>query len=466
MKVTKMATVRKRGNSYQIRASAGYDANGEQIVKSMTWKPTPGMTAKQIEKELQRVKIDFERRVESGQYLDGNIRFGEFADKWIREYAEKQLAPSTVVSYRRYLKRTNEAIGHIRLDKLQPQHLLEFYSNLAEEGIREDFKFIASIDLVECLIEHGFTQRSFSNQASISKDTVNFACKGKKISMRSAETICMALNMKIDEAFHKCEKRKLSGNTLLHYHHLISSILTTAVQWQVVSSNPADRVKPPKIVPKESGFLDINQARHLVALLENEPIQYKTAILLLLYSGMRRGELCGLEWSDFDFDNCTVNISRTSQYLPGKGVFEKGTKTKGSIRAIRLPGVTFILLREYRKWQTEKRLPMGDQWHETGRLFTSWNGEPISPDILTQWFDGFIKRSDLPPIHLHSLRHTNASMLIASGEDVRTVSGRLGHSQPSTTLNIYSHVIQSADAKASRTLENILDPLKEKNDIG
>lgn len=170
-----------------------------------------------------------------------------------------------------------------------------------------------------------------------------------------------------------------------------------------------------------------------VELLDNEPIQYKTAIILLLYSGMRRGELFGLEWKDFDFENCIVSISRASKYLPRKGIFLKDTKTKSSVRTIKLPNVTFALLREYRKWQAEQCLKFGDQWHNSDRLFTTWNGEPMSPDILTQWFGVFVKRTSLPPIHLHSLRHTNATMLIAVSEDIRTISSRLGHFQTSAS---------------------------------
>jgi integrase len=191
-------------------------------------------------------------------------------------------------------------------------------------------------------------------------------------------------------------------------------------------------------------------------------IQYKTMVLLLLYSGVRRGELCGLEWNDIDLEDHLISICRTSQYLPGKGIYEKGTKTASSVRTIKLPSVAIELLREYRKWQTIQRLAVGDQWEDNGRVYTSWNGKPAHPDTLTAWFEDFIKKTDLPQIHIHSLRHTNATLMIAGGEDLRTVSQRLGHSQTSTTTNIYAHAIQSADAKAADTLENILDPFKNR----
>jgi len=105
---------------------------------------------------------------------------------------------------------------------------------------------------------------------------------------------------------------------------------------------------------------------------------------------------------------------------------------------------------------------VGDQWEDCDRIYTSWNGKPAHPDTLTQWFVDFIKRTDLPPIHIHSLRHTNATLMIAGGENIRTVSQRLGHAQVTTTANTYTHAIQSADAKAAETLENILDPYKKR----
>jgi integrase len=248
---------------------------------------------------------------------------------------------------------------------------------------------------------------------------------------------------------------------------LISSILNAAVvDDQILLSNPAARVRPPHCERVEAQYLDEIQSAHLIELLENEPMQYKIAITLLLYSGMRRGELLGLEWTDLDFENRIVNISRTSQYIAGQGIFTKGTKTASGVRPIKLPVIMIDLIKKYKVWQTAERLKLGDQWQDTGRLFTAWNGAPMHPDVLSGWFEDFIKRTDLPQkIHLHSLRHTNATLMIAGGEDVLTVSRRLGHAQASTTTNIYGHAIQSTNAKASDTLENILKPNSQKRII-
>ena len=129
-----MPTIQKRGDTYRIRVSAGYDSTGKQLMKSMTWQPAPGMTQKQIEKELDRQAVLFENKVKSGQYMEGNIRFSEYAEMWMQN---AQLAPATRSQYEDLLRRINAAIGHIRLDRLQPHHLEAFYKNLREKGIKE-----------------------------------------------------------------------------------------------------------------------------------------------------------------------------------------------------------------------------------------------------------------------------------------------------------------------------------------
>ncbi len=199
----------------------------------------------------------------------------------------------------------------------------------------------------------------------------------------------------------------------------------------------------------------------MLDLLEDEPIQYRTMIHLLLYTGMRRGELCGLEWKDIDSQKFLIHILRESLYLPEKGIYEETTKTLSSERVIKIPTDLLDSLNKYKAWQASERLSLGDKWHDSDRLFTAWNGKPVHPDTVTGWFHKFIVRNNLPDISIHSLRHTNATLLIASGVNIRTVSNRLGHAQTSTTGNIYAHAIRSADEAAAETLQNILSPVKK-----
>ncbi len=457
-----MATVEKRGESYRITVSCGYDINGKQIRKTKTYTPAHGMTQKQIEKQLEREKVKFEEQCQSGQILDSSIRFAEFADKWMKEYAELQLRPKTVAVYKTFIPRINAAIGNIKLDKLRPHHLSAFYENLCEPGIREDTKYKCSIDLMALLSEKKLTKTAFSQNAGISIATIDSIIKGKNVSSLSAQKIAEALGRDKGLIFTPVDDNKtLSTKTVLHYHRLISSILSVAVQWQVIFSNPCERVKPPRLEKQEPRYLDEQETGKLLELIETEDMRYKTAVKLLLYTGFRRGELMGLEWKDIDWNNRVITVRRSSMYLPKRGIFEDETKNKTSCRSIKVPSIAFDMLRDYQIYQTEQRLQMGDKWHNTDRLFTKWDGTPMHPDSLTSWFHDFISRSGLPDISIHSLRHTNATLQIAGGVDIATVANRLGHANSTTTGRIYIHAIQSADQAAADTLENLLNPLNK-----
>lgn len=455
-----MATIQKRGESYKISVSCGYDLNGKQLRRTMTWTPPEGMTKRQTEKELNRQATLFEEKCRTGQVLDGNIKFADFAEKWFKDYAEKQLRPTTVARYRLLMPRINAAIGHIRLDKLQPHHLMQFYNNLAETGVREDTRYKSAVDFKALLKKQGTTKRAFAQQSGVSVYVLNSVTRGDNISESSAKKIADALNIPLAKLFTPAAgKDALSVNTILHHHRLISSMLSAAVKWQVIFSNPCGRVALPKNKRQEAAYLDEEQTARLLTALNQESTQYQVIVKLLLYTGMRRGELCGLEWKDIDFERALIFIRRSSLYLAGKGVFEDETKNETSERCMKVSADVITMLRSWRAEQSRERLRLGDQWQDTDRLFTSWNGAPIRPDVISSWFHKFVTKNELPPIHIHSLRHTNATLLIAAGTNLQTVAKRLGHANTTTTSKIYAHAIKSADEAAAETLQDILHPL-------
>jgi len=233
------------------------------------------------------------------------------------------------------------------------------------------------------------------------------------------------------------------------------------VEWQYIPANPAERVKAPKATNQEAEYLDDKQAIQLLNLLTDQPIHYKTAVEVLLFTGMRRGELMGLEWKDIDFENQIITIQRSLQYLPEVGVFKDETKTKSSHRVIKVPSTAINSLRMYRTWQKKMFFSIGQPWNESNQVFVTQNGTPMHPDTLTSWFRDFIKTTDLPQIHIHSLRHTNATLQIANGVSVTTVAGNLGHSNANTTTKVYAHAIQSAAAASAQMMDNLLNPIKK-----
>lgn len=395
-----MATARPKGRGYEIRVSMGCDMNGKKIVKSKTWVPDKKYTPKQLEKEIERQKMLFEEEVKTGNCANSNIKFQPYSEIWIRDYGEQNLAPKTLSRYREYLKRINKAIGHIKLKDLQPLHLNAFYRNLAEDGVN--------------------------------------------------------LKAKRDKKGNIIANGKLSPKTIVEHHRVISKLLSTAVKWNYINDNIAKRADPPKVPQKDIDFLNEDETKEMLYSLQSEPLTYRTMIMLLIYTGMRRGELFGLEWKDIDFENGYLNIVRTSQYIGNKTLITKEPKTKSSRRCMKISQSLVDLLKEYRAFQSEQRLKTGSEWHNTDRLFTQWNGLPMYPDSLTKWFSNFLKRHNLRQVTLHSLRHTNATLLIAEGTDIRTVSSRLGHSNTATTLNIYTHALKSKDSEAADVLNTVL----------
>ena len=161
----------------------------------------------------------------------------------------------------------------------------------------------------------------------------------------------------------------------------------------------------------------------------------------------------GLEWGDIDYGERTISIKRTSQYLSGRGVFTKEPKTELSKRTITIPASIVALLKDYAQHQAEEWEQLSNLWQPSDRLFTTWNGHPVNPDTITDWFAKFIKQHNLPHVTFHGLRHTNVSLLIADGVDVRTIASRVGHANPTTTLNLYSHMLRKSDQEAADSLE-------------
>ncbi|MVB10554.1 Tyrosine recombinase XerC [Caprobacter fermentans] len=391
-----MARIVKRGKGYQIRVSDGYTAKGKQNVKTMTWTPRPNMTDKQIEKELQKQAVLFEQKCQ-GLSESADIKFETFAKQWFKEYAEPRLRVRTVDRYKQYTARTYTAIGSLRLDKITPRHIQSFINNLQEPGI----------------------------------------------------------NQKVGE---KEPPKGLSPGTVRNYLSFISTVFDYAIRMNMLKDNPCSRVVLPPRNYKQRDCYTLEEAQKFLKFLQFESLMYRVFFTLAIYGGFRKGELLGLEWKDIDFDSCVVSVNRTSLYSKSKGgIFTDTTKTKGSLRSLKLPVSVFDLLRQYKVQQAQDRLKMGDRWIDTDRLFTAENGKPLGNSTPLKWLDDFFERTGLRKVTIHSFRHLNASLLINAGVDIKTVSATLGHSQVSTTLNIYAHTFAQAQAKAS---EAVADALK------
>ena len=390
-------SIEKRGDSYRLVCVVGYNLQGRPIKKSKT----VHCSKKEAKIELAKFVAD----VQKGMYVEGkSLKFTDFVEIWKRDYGSKELAPST---YKRYLgileSRIIPFFGHFRVDKIKPTDIMQFYDLLSKD-----------------------------TQIVRRKDN-----NGKKTG------------------------KPLSPKTILEHHRLLRAMLQKAVYWQMIVSNPAERVQAPKTKKPKRKYYDDEQSKALISglmKLTEEQFNYKVAIILTIFTGVRLGELMGLEWDDINFREGIVSINRSSQYLADKGVFTKVPKTESSIRDVAIPDFVVSLLEEYKCWYDNQKALFGELWYDSNRLFVQADGKPMHPSTISKWFEKFVAQIGLPVINFHGLRHTNATLLIAQNIDVSVVAARLGHAQITTTLNFYVHPIISHNKTAGFALENLLLP--------
>lgn len=457
-----MASITKRARkdgsvSYLIRVLVEQTAEGKQRTKSMTWRPAAGMRASSAEKEAARQAVLFEERVKQG--LEGTgarVRFGEWARHWLET---QPLAVSTRNGYGQLMKRIEPALGDIWLDKLTARDIERFYAQLREPAERAGGGWARGTGLGAALAERGMSLTACARAAGVSRATVTAAARGGRVQLVSAQKMAAALGC-APEALFGVHPEPLSGVTLVHYHRLICAMLAKAKRERLVACNvAAEQVTAPRAARKEARYLDEGQARALLrAVLAWPDVRVQAALTLLLFTGMRKGELCGLSWPDIDFAARTVQVRRASQWQPGRGVVEVDTKTPGSVRTIDVPPLVTEVLGRYRAWWQRQAARQGASWRggELERLLVREDGRPLLPRTVNGWVEKVARACGLPPITPHSLRHTFATLQISAGVDVRTLQARTGHAQASTLVNIYSHSMKSAQRRAAAALETLL----------
>ena len=456
-----MATIEKYtgkdGVTYRITVYAGFDTQGKRIRHRTNYKPSPGMTPRQIEKAAQRAAADFERSIEQGFALDNRQTFADYAEYVLDLKQRTGTKARTLDRYRDLMVRINQAIGHIKLADLRPQHLNSFYKNLAEPGIRMGGGSAKTkIDMVAWLKKNKLSRGKLAEKAGISAATVGVAVKGESIKIEKAQAIAQAMQKKVDDVF-KVEKNMepLADKTILEHHRLISTILAQAEKEMLVPYNAAAKATPPRTTKKDPNYFQPETVAAILEALESEPLKWRLITHLLIVTGCRRGEIMGLKWEKVDFDNSRVKIDRALVSSKSKGVFEESTKTS-DIRHLHLPKETMDLLRQHKREQLRLQLANGDRWLHTGYVFTQDNGDHMNPDSITGWLKDFSSRHGLPHINPHAFRHTAASVLLANGTDIVTVSKQLGHASITTTESFYSHIIEENKAKASECIADVL----------
>ena len=283
-----MPSIQKRGASYRVTVSCGYNAQKQQIRKTKTYRPLPGMTPRQIEKEVQRFAIVFEASVKNGEFLDaGRIRLSDFCPQYL-EIASGFLSPTTYASYERVVQQyILPILGHFRLSEIRPFHVQMFIQQLQSPG------------------------------------------RGKQretLSSSSVRRYFVVLQSILGRAF------KLG---------MIASNPADSARIEL----PSNPCTPTDIFTQE-------EAAQMLHYLEKEPMQYQLLVHLAILTGCRRGELVALTWKDVDTENGIITINKSNYQLSGGKVETKPPKTRGSIRQISVPSYCIDMLLQYRKQQT------------------------------------------------------------------------------------------------------------------
>ena len=247
----------------------------------------------------------------------------------------------------------------------------------------------------------------------------------------------------------------LSNQSVVHAHRVFSKALKDATKWGIINKNPAASVSPPRPEREEVEVWAMDTITRFVEASEDSP--FHEAFMLALHTGMRRSEITGLRWDGVDLPATTIRVTGTLQRVTGHGLLAGQPKTKTSRRAIALGPTAVALLHGLRGKQLALQAELGDLYqNDAGYVFTDEQGNPIDSNRLSREFHKIVKTGGLPHITLHGLRHCVASLMLADGASIKTVAEKLGHANPSLTLDIYSHLLPTIQEQAAEALDRRL----------
>jgi integrase len=382
--------------SYSIRVHRGRDIDGKQLKPySMTWKPAPGMTAKQIEKELNRRVVAFEEACANGAAANTQMKLADFCPQYL-EIMRSSLSPLTLNFYQAAMNRLIiPMLGHLRLRDIKIAHVQAY---------------------IQAVSDLPKTKR----------------------------------NGEPDEG-------KLSAATVQRYLTVLQSILNRAAKLELIPYSPAkaEKLAIPKAVAPKIEFYTKQEAAEMLACLEHEDLQFQVLVQLAIHLGARRGELAALKFSDVDNTKSKIITQRAAYKEKDKPTAIKPPKDY-EIRTVSVNSACLQLIKLLKAEKKQEAARLGSEWRESGWLFTQWNGEIMNPQTPTKQWAKFLARHGLPHKNFHSLRHSSATLLLFGGVNIKQVKSRLGHGDIETT-NKYLHFIEEADVEASNVLDLMLN---------
>ena len=257
-------------------------------------------------------------------------------------------------------------------------------------------------------------------------------------------------------------KGGLAPKTIRNIHGILSKALTKAVKWKYIASNPATGAELPKAERRELQILTKKDLALLLRELEGRRIYMP--VLIAATTGMRRGEILALKWSNVNLEEGWLRVVQSLEQTK-EGLRLKDVKTKNGRRKISLPPITVQALRAHMTQQSEELLRLGVGRTNDALVFTKVNGRMRNPWSFSDDFSSFVRKLDIPYVSLHGLRHTHISHLLEDGHPIKTVSSRAGHASVTITLDVYGHLLPDSQEKLAAAygadLENLME--HEKN---
>lgn len=398
-----MASTRKRTTKdgqvfYEIRVSRG---RGKSYLTTR-WYPPDGWSQKAIDRALTKEMADFERRCHEGEVISR------------AEQKESNL------------QQKREAAKILTLKKFGEEVFMPTKTVTLSENARCTYQGNLTHWIYPAL---GDLKMPDITPANISALLLSMQSQGK------AQATCVKV------------------------YTILRSLFKMAYMSDVITINPMDKVERPKprkdeLKERDVEAYTIDEVQRIFSALANEPLKWRILLRLLIDTGIRRGECCGLQWKDIDFRANTITISGNLCYTPQKGIY-LDTPKSGKVRTIDVDPEIISLLRELRQEQASQAI--------STYVFTQPNSpEPMHPQSPARYMQKFAKRYNVPGLHPHKLRHTFASIAITNGADVASVSEKLGHSDKAVTLRMYTHADQESMKRASQIFRDALKRAGEK----
>lgn len=376
--------IRKRGkNSYEIIYDLPRQPGEKRAQKSVTVRGD----RKDAEKKLREILT----AIDQNTYTDpGKMTLGEYLRKWLADFSLLNRRKTTEDGYRIIIeKHLIPALGHIKLSRLQPAHIQDYYTRALREGCKDPRR----------------------------------------------------------------KTKELSTTTVHHHHALLHRVLQTAYKQRLISYNPCDLVEAPRMKKYKAKVYDEAAVARLIEAAEGTVLYIP--ILITLATGLRRGEMLALRWSDFDPKARTITVDESLLDTSAGPQFDE-VKTETSRAVLELPESVVLELLAHKKRQKRERLKAGELWRGEDLICCREDGSRWHPGTFSDAFARLLKKHGLPHIRFHDLRHTHASHLIRMGFHPKVVCERLRHSRIGTTMDIYGHLFPGVQREVAEKLDEQL----------